>query len=283
MRTRARISFPGNERTTEVISRFGLEMKVSGSGGVRALRLFEDDERYHPFIDELRKADAHPITFTEPVFTKKEMQDAEFFEVLPSAQWGYPQPCDDFGYLSVSFHMKSACPICGQGAAQVKPYHLIGPPKFGRNDISTLFWTYDLLITERLRQLIKDASLTGVEFWPLEEHRNKGDGGAIDGACQLYVTNELPLASPSTDFPVIRRLPKGRKACQCGRLGRNSPVQFHYKRKDLAGAEDFNKTHEWLGGGFDTSRSTIVRRSVYNLFMENKIKGVKFSAVAIED
>jgi len=281
MRVRARVAFTApDDRARELLSRYGLRSKAKDSSVVY---IFVDDENYEPFVNELEQQEYHPVVFKEPVFTKKEMESAEFFEVSLVAQWGYPQPEDDFGYEKISFDQSTACPLCGQGATQIKPYFISGYPKFGRSDITALFWTYDLLIDRRLKDLIEGAKLTGVEFWPLFVYSDKGQGKPVEGAYELYITHELPPAAPSTEFPIVNRLPRGMKPCRCGRLGRNLPLQFHYERRDLDGAMDFNKTHEWLGGALGTTRVEIVSREVYELFTQNMIRGVKFSAVAIED
>jgi hypothetical protein len=281
MRVRSRISFTAPEdRARELLSKYGLRSENKDNSVVH---VFVDDRNYKAFMSELVQEDYHPIEFKEPVFTKKEMESAEYFEVVLVAQWGYPQPEDDFGYEKLSFDRSTTCPLCGEGATQTKPYHISGHPKFGRNEITALFWTYDLLITQRLKDLIEDSNLTGAEFWPLLEYPDQGHTERIVGAYELYIGNELPPAAPSTEFPIVKRLPRGKKPCTCGRLGRNLPIQFHYKRKDLAEAKDFNKTHEWVGGGLGTTRAVIVGRNVYELFIQNKIRGIKFSAVAIED
>jgi len=142
------------------------------------------------FADLLVGRDAHPIVFKEPLFTEQEMEVAEFFEILSVAQFGCPQPEDDFGYEKASFDRSTSCSLCCIGAIQTKPYFVSGHPKLGRNDIAALFWIYDLLATQRLKNLVEEAKLAGVEFWPLLGLRGNGQSVPVEGAHELYVTSD---------------------------------------------------------------------------------------------
>jgi len=242
-----------------------------------------------PFADDRRGLLTHGlklmgISYTEieyQEFDETELEAADYLHMTAEAMWGYPQPEDD--YEKLVFDPSTSCPKCGQGAKQVKPFMVKGKPGFDKNDIVAMFWTYELLVTEKLRRLIEDAELTGIEFWPLLKYRGGATSEEIKGAYQLYFTNELPPMSENTRFEIVP-LPRGTQPCSCGKLGRNlRGEQMRYRRKDLKGAKDFNKTSEWLGGGFGTTQWKVVSHRVYELFTKNKIRGVRFEPVLIED
>jgi hypothetical protein len=283
LRVRARITFADLPGAHELIGRFGLQSDCKY--GIHAVYMFVDDSKYEQFKVELEKLQGRPVLdHKAAVYSEYEMADASFFELSITSEWGFPQPEDDFAYREVSFDRSTACPLCGEGMRQVKPYYITGCPRFGKNDITSLGWTYALLVTEKLKGLIEAASLTGVQFWPLLRYRKKNPvQEPIKSAYQLYNTNELPPVSPTTEIPIVWNLPQKKKPCKCGKLGRNFPIQFHYKRADLSQARDFNKTNEWLGGMLATSQAEIVSRNVYNLFAQNKIRGARFNPVLVED
>lgn len=260
-----------------------LGFRVSQRSDLQVLRIPVDEHRYRLLASELKKRGIHFSSTKELEFDADEVQVAELLQVVEDAQWGYPQPEDN--YKRESYDLSTACSKCGEGARQVKPFMVKNRPNFGRNDIVAMFWTYELLVTERVRRLVEDAGLTGVEFWPLLKYRRSGRFEHIEGAYQLFFVNELPPMSQNTRFQTIA-IARAKRAspCDCGRLGLNlQGEQMRYRREDLEGAMDFNRTHEWLGGGFGTTQWKVVSHRVFELFAKNRIKGIKFQPIVIEE
>jgi len=245
--------------------------------------LFNDDQKYELLINRLKKKDIHYSEIFELVFDDDELEKAEFYDMGPAGYWGYPQPMDDFGYVKESYDESVACPICWNGAKQVRPFLIKGKPKFGRNDILAINWEFEFLITERLKSLIEGEGLTGAEFWPLLDYKKRTP---IEGFHQLCVKNELPPMSPNTEFETddLGSNPKIKLPCPCNKIGRNLAVhQMRYKKNDIVKAKDFNKTQEWIGGTYHTTQWTVVSKRVYRLFKKNNIKRVKFAPIIIEE
>ena len=74
---------------------------------------------------------ASDIVRTE--FNASERGNAEYLNVAPAWHHGYPQPEDDFAYLSATYDLKEYCPGCGIGEKQVAPFRMKGEPKWGKN------------------------------------------------------------------------------------------------------------------------------------------------------
>jgi len=164
----------------------------------------------------------------------------------------------------------------------VHPFFVKGPPKFGRGDIVALFWVYEFLVTDRLRDIVRQSTPTGADFWPVMDYADSKEKRALKGCWQLRFLNELPPMSPEMKFPHVR-LPRDAR-CDCGRIGRNIPREpLRYRRVDLECAKDFNRTHEWLGGGLGTSQLKVVSRRVCEEFKKHGIKGVDFEPITIEE
>jgi hypothetical protein len=200
-----------------------------------------------------------------------------------NAMWGYPQPEDDFGYQNESYDPSSGCQRCRQGMKQNRPLMLLRSPKFGRNDITGLFWVYESIITEKLKKLIEKEGLTGAEFWPVLKFRKKGERLPIPGIYQLYAGGELPPVSPKTQFTWVTDIPK-RFQCDCGIIGRNLPdAQLVYDRTSLKDAKDFNRTSEFIGGGLGSQQKRVVSSRVYQLFKKNRIRGAYFEPIIIDE
>jgi len=248
--------------------------------GVAIAHVFHDDARYQILMEEMKSMGIHFNEEKRRVYETEELEAAKFFHMVPRAQWGYPEPQDD--YEQKYFDSATACRICGTGAKQIHPLSVAGTPRFGRGDIVATFWIYEFLVTDRLRNIIAEANLTGMEFWPIIAFSGREQERALNGCWQLHIVNELHSMSPTTKFPSVK-LPRGARPCQCGRIGRNIPEEpLRYRRLDLECAKDFNKSSEWLGGGLDTAQLKIVSRRVYDLFIKNKVRGVDFEPIILE-
>jgi len=259
----------------DILAPFGLEPVVPP---LYYITVYRDEEKYASLVSELEKRN---IKFNEfpvkMIFSKSEMNRAEFLKMNMAGYWGYPKPED--GYLNESYDVSTMCPHCGQGIRQVKPLLVGKPGKFGNRDIAALNWEFEWLVTARLRDLIERAGLTGAEFWPLLYFRDRTE---IKNISELKVTNILPPMSPNAEFEVRDKENPPRP---CGHVPRTFCAhQMKYLRKDLSSFMDFNLTNEHLGGGwFHLGRSTIVSSAVFRLFNQNKIGRVTFDPVIVED
>jgi len=287
MRIKSRLVFYPEEldRLRGLFESLGIEYEEKMDGIVC---LFMEDERYTRLMDELPRMGIRPNEIKDKQFSEKELDSAEFLHMGSAGYWGYPQPEEEMdAWQRASYDLSTACPKCGYGAIQDRPYLIKGEPKFGRNDILALNWTYEFLVTDRLRKLIEDAGLTGAEFWPLIRYKKNIP---IPGYSQLHVVNTLPPMSPNTVI-VDMKLPEAHpNRCSCDKFGRNLAldpiygvsVPIRYERKSLRDAMDFNLTSEWLGL-FDARPWRIVSRKVYQLFSRYGIKRVVFEPVIVEE
>jgi hypothetical protein len=283
LRTKARITFREDDvsKADEILRPFGF--RASRSSFIHLATVFDDEDRYGELILALKERKIDYRAQCEKVFDSNELTSAEYLLLTTTTLWGYPQPEEEFGYRAASFDMRVGCPQCGKSAKQVKPLMVKSDVVLGKRDITAIFSIYEIIVSGRLQTLIESAGLTGAEFWPLLKYKSGEPGDPMVGYHQLYVNSILPPASSTTIFPVVA-LPRGLRPCSCGRTGRNWPEnQFRYNQSDLTAAKDFNKTHEWLGGGLDTAQLKIVSHRVYELFFKNKIRGVNFEPVILED
>jgi len=283
VRYRSRIVFHTNDiRLAEsVLAPFGFEPNRKPGVDIHSATLFVDDSRYNDLRSLLTSKGIEYAEDQEMFFENNELEEAEFFRMAPAGYWGYPQPEEDFDlYRKESYDVSTKCGICRNGSIQNRPLLVKGKPRFGRNDILAIHWEYEFIITDHLKSLIEKANLTGTDFWPILDHKKRTP---VQGYCQLHIANILPPMSTSTQFELVtlERLPKS--PCSCGKTGRNLAIhQMVYRRKDLLDARDFNKTNEWLGGGYGTTQWKVVSAKIYQLFKKHNIRSVTFQPVVIE-
>lgn len=249
------------------------------------LEVFNDTDEYLKVLERFKTHPPKIVTKTEDeVFTQEELLSAPLLQMVPNAhRGGYPQPISgerQIDYLRCSYDMTSGCPGCSKGLLQNRPLRLSGGIKIGKtNDISGIFWLREYIVTRKLRELIENARLTGVEFWPIIKH---GNGEFFEDLFQLKITGELPPMSPKTiiKHQALRKF-RYTYNCDCGALTVEERV--HYRADDIADVPDFALTYEWLGGNYEFWRWPFMSHKAYQLFHDNKIKGIRWYPPTIDD
>lgn len=267
------------KETKDAFKLIGREDKFNESDTLQAIELDTGSEEYKIFLNELGKKKIKYDERFQKKFSESELKEAEYLKLFIGNYWGYPQPEDR--YRKLCFDVSSACPKCGNGAKQIKPFMLREPlPKNKKIEIRLLNWVFEYIITDRIAGLIKDRGFTGCEIWPLINFKTKKE---ILGWKQLYFSHEVPPMSPKTNIPLVPRGDptieeqfgiRNPTLCECGKLGRNIPDVIYYDEKDINKFCDFNKSHEWLAGGYTTYQIEIISNRVYQFFLEQKIKNM---------
>lgn len=147
------------------------------------------------------------------------------------------------------------------------------------NDISGIWWLRDYIVTQKLRGLIEAAELTGVEFWPIVKH---GSGQPFEDLFQLKITGVLPPMSPKTVIE-FDSLTGYKFACEYGCGARTVKGRVHYRACDIASIPDFALSQEWFGSGLEKWSWPFMSHRAYQLFHDNKIKGIRWYPPAIDE
>ncbi len=254
------------------------------SGSLQTAYLYIDSEDYRRLKDELhRRGVRYEERFCRE-FTKDELAGAEFLQMTGGPYCGYPQP--EGSYRQLCYDLSTACPLCGNGARQKEPFRIRRTPPPNRTWVQ-LGWVCEYLVNDRMAALIQERGLTGCTFWPVLYTRKKGE---VPGWRQLVFTHEVPPMAAQTHFPIVSedsdpelerqfgQWAKNPPVCPCGKCGRNFPNAYdtpdpesgwiYYDRSSVAHFQDFNKSSEWLGGGYTTWQAKIVSHRVYQLLCE---------------
>jgi len=245
--------------------------------GFQAVELFIDGPEYARLIEELTSRGVKYKDRFRKVYTIDELEAAEYLRMIGGDYWGYPQPDDRHpGYRQLSYDLSTACPLCGNGARQCAPLRLKKAPHHKRKEWLLLHWVYEYLVTDRVADLIRQAQFTGCSFRPLLHHRTEKE---IPGWKQLVFEHELPPMSAKTEFPLVTISPERARElntepmdlCPCGKRGRNQPETVYYDRADIIHFQDFNMSHEWLGGGCTTWPMQFISQRVFRFCRENNL------------
>jgi hypothetical protein len=217
--------------------------------------------------------------------TEKELRTAKLLYMhvwIHNAPNGHPRD-------GTSYDDSKACPECGDGLRQTSPLRL--KPKEVPKAGALLGGVRDqVLVHEALASEICGAKLSGVRFEPVLDLT-----GAPLPWRQLVVECSMPPMTLAT-----RGVVRGRGSTEgpCTRCGCDGyfdsgadPFVPAYSASTLVETLDFALTAERFGtGAWGTaahgqrhlaSRRIIVRPSVYAFFRERKVRGVRFTPVAV--
>lgn len=219
----------------------------------------EGDATLDTLIEELHE-NVHLSVRMDRVYTRQELLAAELLHLMITGTVGEGR--DHYG---TRFDWSQACRGCWSGLVQTGDL-IIDKAKMGKKDIAKTY-TSEVVISERLTQLIQEAQLKGYELRPVRHRSNRLRDEPI--LYQLIVTHTLPPVAPSTQV---------RTCSDCGRSGLELFTEIYYRRQDLekTGVKDFNQTMEWY-------HWIIVSQKVYRLFLEHKIRNFEVEVVRILD
>ncbi|WP_342617560.1 hypothetical protein [Rhodoferax sp. GW822-FHT02A01] len=109
--------------------------------GFTSFKIAEDDIRWSKVSELALQFEAVDMATTK--FSERELRLAEYFGVVPTWHYGYPEPSDDFGYLSNTYDPKSFCERCKNRKVQIELFRIKKAPTWGSKSILQLHWVYD--------------------------------------------------------------------------------------------------------------------------------------------
>ncbi|MDR1158626.1 MAG: hypothetical protein LBK75_10070 [Oscillospiraceae bacterium] len=286
MRIEARLvlDFRGipEERARDVLVFVGLKREIEEKylTGLQVVKIYKDCDKYKILRQKLKEFEIDFLETEDEIFTKKELLSSPILCIIPNAhRGGYPQPEGgekEENYQGHSYDLDTGCKYCTRGRLQNRPLRLKSSVKMGNNDMSGIWWMRELVVTKKLRNLIEDAELTGCEFWPLIKH---GKNVPFEDIFQLKIVGTLPAMSAKTNIIYEREwIFEGRKmkSCPYGCGERYVKGSIYYCASDLVSILDFALTQEWFGSNDEYWRWPFLSQKAYRLFVDNKIKGVRF-------
>ena len=241
---------------------------------LRVIEVYKDTEEYVTVIEALQEFGVTCKPDETIEFSKSEMESAPLLQMIPKHhRGGYPQPenpVDGKDYLRVSFDMSTGCPTCTNGHLQNNPLHLRSNTKLGTADITGVWWLNEFIVSQRAKDIIEKAGLTGCEFWPLIKHKT---GEYFEDIYQLKITAELPPMAEQTTFYKNNLFFGGAVCPNCD--GEQVLKSLAYYHADvLEDLPDFALSNEWNGARSNRWRLPFMSQKAYRLFQKEKLKGI---------
>ncbi|MDJ0945956.1 MAG: hypothetical protein QNJ30_21020 [Kiloniellales bacterium] len=252
-----RIGINPDEVQRRAFQAAGVELET----GFGVFRIAEADPRW-PQVEALVERYSLP-DFAETRFTEAEKRRADYLSMGPTWHHGYPEPSEDFGYLSRTYDLLDYCAGCGIGKRQAAPFRFKTAPKWGRQVILQLNWIFDEYFVEPSfwRRVLEPL---GIGVRPVVLDRS---GEALDSVLQLVIP-----AGPGLDLdgrPV--------ETCPLCRREKYLPIT----RGFFPAPEDTDallfKSAQLFGSGASAEHGVLVSNALYRAFAAEKAKGVAFA------
>ncbi|MDQ7096306.1 hypothetical protein REC12_22180 [Desulfosporosinus sp. PR] len=263
MRRRATMTLRGNKdllkEVFEKVKNYATSAELIAN---LRITIYQDTVGFKILMDEIN---AHDIKYTFAEgreYTKEELKAAVFFDMEIIYPWESDgKTAEKFGTM-----YKNTCKSCSIGKNQISDL-IIDTKKAAKYDICII--QPEIIINERIYNLINENSLTGCNFRPIKDFKGREEVVLY----QLLITNVLPSMSKNISVEIV----DGFKCGECKRNGEILRSEVIYDNTSLHEASDFNLTQEYFGLNLYCGRNIIVSSKVYSLFNkirlnENKIK-----------
>ncbi len=262
-----RIAFIATDADRRDLARLGVKVRSTGlvPAGFIDFDASESEENW-PLVRDWIERRGLGVHSVRTVFSKREIDAAQWLALGSIWHHGYPQPEDDFGYLRTTYDAASYCEECGTGAVQKAAFAMAGEPKWGTRGILQLNWVFDEFF---VKPDVFDRVFAplGIESWAVHNRR----GQVLRSALQLAIVERVCFGPG---------LPSGSKCPACGRI-KYSPAA----RGTLPPLRDEPSSHisrsaEWFGSGGEAHNQIIVSQALARAIVAADVKGVSFRPLA---
>lgn len=267
-----------NPQTALCVLTNGVPYKQVDDSDFIVFDVYEDDPHWPALKAALDADNRHAIATT--VFTKQELQSAEWLTVRSKWHNGYPQPESAFGYLNITYDSTQLCRECGAGAVQRDSFRLTKAPKWGTRHFFSLNWVFDELFADTAaRNILEGSGLTGFRFLPV---KNKHGTEVLPEVHQLTIET---LTQPGV-VTGGRDIDEVYTCAACGRVKYHpTGVGMHvFRREALRGMPDVCRTHEEWGWGHGADRLILISQRMYRLLTDNRLdRSLVFKPIQLID
>ncbi|MCU7880012.1 MAG: hypothetical protein KZQ66_03610 [Candidatus Thiodiazotropha sp. (ex Lucinoma aequizonata)] len=251
-----RISLSVSKEEQDALSKIGISLDL----GFSSFNIEETDEKW-PFVEKfVKKYEAVDIISTS--FSKADKIQSNYLALRATWHHGYPEPSNEFGFLSEVYNLSDYCSECGAGRIQKKPFKLSGEVKWGNRHIFSLNWIYDEIFVkpEIWEKLFKPFGIGCLEVIDFKSEKK------LESVVQVIINNEYSSVSLSDEYP----------SCVCKKCSvrKFTPiVRNYFPPLNENVCKNIFKTAELFGSGREGHREIVISNELYSVLSKNKIKG----------
>ncbi len=247
----------------QILARLGI-MTGEGINGLVTFEVDEDHEHWSAIAAWVNQRGSFDLVNT--VFTKKEINQADWLVLMPSWHHGYPQPDEDNnGYLQTTYDRGNYCEMCGMGLKQKASFQMKGEPKWGRMGILQMNWVYDQYFVrpEVWETVFKPF---GISCRPVINRK----GAELKTVLQLDVSEEVDMKTEGL---------RGEACKLCGRIKCQSIVRGQYPPLIGSPKAAMVRSRDYFGSEGSASQVVMISKDLARVFSEAKVQGVSLKPV----
>ncbi len=256
-----RISIASSADVQRELARHGV---VVADRGLVSFEVDEAHEAWPALNDWIARRRAVDVATTK--FSKKELADARWLELMADWHHGYPQPDEDvFGYRQATYDLTERCEQCGIGMKQKAPFQMKGEPKWGRNGILQLNWVFDeyFVTPEVWSSVFKPY---GIGCRPVMNTK----GVELKTVVQLAIEDEVGIVSVG--------LPPER-CTKCGRVKYLPVTRGPFPALAEEPSQAIARTREYFGSGGQADKRVLVSQELARCLAAKKVRGASLRPV----
>lgn len=158
-----RITFGHKDNVDSNILDLGIKFEKSplpGDGYLIHIDINESDSIW-PELNKLVK-DKKAVDIYETFFTDEEIFSSEWVRLVPTFEYGYPQPRNLWNENHINY--SDNCPECGK-FKQTSNFRLEKEPKLGKNSFFCLYWTYTFFAENQVFNELNANGIVGCVKW----------------------------------------------------------------------------------------------------------------------
>lgn len=259
-----RISIASSPKIQRELADLGVT--VSDHGFV-SFEVVETDETWSGLRAWITHRRALDVATTK--FSKQELSDARWLEILPDWHHGYPQPNEDeFGFRQVTYDLSGWCEVCGIGKKQKAPFQMKAEPKWGRNGILQLNWVFDEYLVRP--EVWAGLNPLGVASRPV----TNAQGVELATVVQLVVEAQVPIKTEGLAFERCRT---------CGRVKYLPVTRGPFPALAVEPSEPIARTTDYFGSGAQAHRRVIISHVLARSLASAQVRGVSLRPVHLLD
>jgi hypothetical protein len=259
-----RISIASSPDIRRELANLGITV---ADGGFVSFDVDESNKSWPELKEWVARRRAVDVASTK--FSKKEIADARWLELVPDWHHGYPQPDEDvFGYRQATYDLADWCDRCGVGMKQAAPFQMKGEPKWRKRSILQLNWVFDAyFVTPDAWALVFKPH--GIECRPVLNTK----GVELKSVVQLVAQGEVGVVADG--------LATEEAAClTCGRTKYLPLARGRFPALTDEPSTAMVKTKEYFGSGASAHNRVLVSQAVAHSLTASKLRGASLRPIA---
>ena len=205
---------------------------------------------------------------SDMIFTKEELQAAQWMEVRTIWRTGYPEPTSYCEYENITYTRENQCDECSAGLKQVDSFRLRKVPSWGRRHFFAPYWIEDeLFVNDSVKTAFEEAGITGVDFYPV---KNKNGKQVFEGIYQLRIQTILEEALVVSDDFV--HSVSACKKCGTPKYRLNHCAKSKYRKEVFENIPDIVHTGDIFGArSAYAARKIVIGQKTYQTIVANNL------------